>query len=148
MNLHPSVCKFVRLLATNSLLVELDHLFFWYCKWNQRSKNNQTVKELSFQQTFNFLVRVSKCPKLLNEDFLKKKKIVLTGNVWKETKSMFSIILRRSYICGKVSSQILGLKALGSLARFHFLAKWKKEKKKIYLIFFKCPWTLKRVFYT
>lgn len=147
MNLHPSVCKFVRLLATNSLLVELDHSFFWYCKWNQRSKNNQIVKELSFQQTFNFLVRVSKCPKLLNEDFLKKK-IVLTGNVWKETKSMFSIILRRSYICGKVSSQILGLKALGSLARFHFLGKWKKEKKKIYPIFFKCPWALKRVFYT
>ena len=145
MNLHPSVCKFVRLLATNSLLVELDHLFFWYCKWNQRSKNNQTVKELSFQQTFNFLVRVSKCPKLLNEDFLKKKNC---GNVWKETKSMFSIILRRSYICGKVSSQILGLKALGSLARFHFLAKWKKEKKKICPIFFKYPWALKRVFYT
>lgn len=139
MNLHPSVCKFVRLLATNSLLVELDHLFFWYCKWNQRSKNNQIVKELSFQQTFNFLVRVSKCPKLLNEDFLKKKKIVLTGNVWKETKSMFSIILRRSYICGKVSSQILGLKALGSLARFHFLAKWKKEKKKDLPDFFQVP---------
>ena len=71
--------------------------------------------------------------------FFEKKKIVLTGNVWKETKSMFSIILRRSYTCGKVSSQILGLKALGSLARFHFLAKWKKEKKKDLPDFFQVP---------